>query len=245
MKKVLIVGATSTIAQEVCKCFARDSAWLFLVGRNHANVTMIAEDLRIRGAGKVESLCLDLDIPDYHCEIVSMAAKALDGLDLALIAHGTLPNQKVCEQNVETTLKEFMTNCLSVISLLTHLANYFENQRRGGVAVITSVAGDRGRPSNYVYGAAKGAVSIFLQGLRNRLSKVGVRVLTIKPGLVDTPMTAGLPKNMLFADPAAVGTRIYHALLREEEIVYVPWFWRWIMLVVRTIPDFIFKRMTL
>jgi decaprenylphospho-beta-D-erythro-pentofuranosid-2-ulose 2-reductase len=245
MKKVLIVGATSTIAQEVCKCFARDSAWLFLVGRNQANVNVIADDLRIRGAGKVESLCLDLDIPGFHSDIVSMAAKALDGLDMALIAHGTLPNQKVCEQNVETTLKEFMTNCISVISLLTHLANYFEKQRSGCVAVITSVAGDRGRQSNYVYGAAKGAVSIFLQGMRNRLSKVGVRVLTIKPGLVDTPMTAGLPKSVLFADPSAVGKRIFNAIMRGEEIVYVPWFWRWIMLIIRTIPESVFKRMTL
>jgi short-subunit dehydrogenase len=138
-----------------------------------------------------------------------------------------------------------MTNCISVISLLTHLANYFEKQRSGCVAVITSVAGDRGRQSNYVYGAAKGAVNIFLQGMRNRLSKVGVTVLTIKPGLVDTPMTAGLPKNFLFADPAVVGTRIFNAIMRGKEIVYVPWFWRWIMLIIRTIPESVFKRMKL
>ena len=245
MKKVLVVGATSTIAQEVSKCFAEDSAWLFLVGRNQANLTVIAEDLRIRGAGKIESVCLDLDTLGLHSELVSTATKALGGLDIALIAHGTLPNQKVCEQNVETTLKEFMTNCISVVSLLTHLANYFEKQRYGCIAVITSVAGDRGRQSNYIYGAAKGAISIFLQGMRNRLSKVGVRVLTIKPGLVDTPMTAGLPKTFLFADPSVVGKRIFKAIMKGEEIVYVPWFWRWVMLIIRTIPESIFKRMKL
>jgi decaprenylphospho-beta-D-erythro-pentofuranosid-2-ulose 2-reductase len=245
MKKVLVVGATSTIAQEVSKCFAEDSAWLFLVGRNQANLTVIAEDLRIRGAGKIESVCLDLDTLGLHSELVSTATKALGGLDMALIAHGTLPNQKVCEQNVETTLKEFMTNCISVVSLLTHLANYFEKQRYGCIAVITSVAGDRGRQSNYIYGAAKGAISIFLQGMRNRLSKVGVRVLTIKPGLVDTPMTAGLPKTFLFADPSVVGKRIFNAIMKGEEIVYVPWFWRWVMLIIKTIPESIFKRMKL
>lgn len=245
MKKVLIVGATSTIAQEVSKCFAKDSAWLFLVGRNQANLTVIAEDLRIRGAGKVESLCLDLDTHGLHGELVSTATTALGGLDIALIAHGTLPSQKVCEQNVETTLKEFTTNCISVVSLLTHLANYFEKQRYGCIAVITSVAGDRGRQSNYIYGAAKGAISIFLQGMRNRLSKVGVRVLTIKPGLVDTPMTAGLPKTFLFADPSVVGKRIFKAIMKGEEIVYVPWFWRWVMLIIKTIPESIFKRMKL
>lgn len=245
MKKVLIIGATSTIAQEVSKCFAKDSAWLFLVGRNQGKLTVIAEDLRIRGAGKIESLSLDLDNLGLHSELVSTATEALGGLDIALIAHGTLPNQKFCEENVDSTFKEFRTNCISVVSLLTHLANYFEKQRCGCIAVITSVAGDRGRQSNYVYGAAKGAISIFLQGMRNRLSKTGVSVLTIKPGLVDTPMTAGLPKNFLFADPSLVGRRIFIAIMKGEEIVYVPWFWRWIMFMIRVIPESIFKKMQL
>ncbi|MEO7863983.1 MAG: SDR family oxidoreductase [Nitrospirales bacterium] len=245
MKKVLIIGATSAIAQEVSKCFAQDSAWLFLVGRSQGKLTIIAEDLLIRGAGKVESLSLDLDNLGLHGELVLTATKALGGLDVALIAHGTLPNQKECQQHVETTLKEFTTNCISAISLLTHLANYFEGQRCGCLAVITSVAGDRGRQSNYVYGAAKGAISIFLQGMRNRLSKEGVRVLTIKPGFVDTPMTAGLPKNFLFADPAVVGKRIFDAIMKGEDIVYAPWFWRWIMLIIKVIPESIFKKLQL
>ena len=245
MKKVLIIGATSTIAQEVSKCFAKDSAWLFLVGRSQEKLTVIAEDLMIRGAGKIESLALDLDNMGSHAELVPAAIKALGGLDVALIAYGTLPNQKACQQHVETALKEFTTNCTSAVSLLTHLANYFEEQRGGCIAVITSVAGDRGRQSNYVYGAAKGALSIFLQGMRNRLSKEGVRVLTIKPGFVDTPMTAGLPKNFLFADPAVVGKRIFDAIMKGEDIVYVPWFWRWIMLIIKVIPESIFKKLQL
>lgn len=245
MKKVLIIGATSTIAREVSKCFAADSAWLFLVGRSQEKLTVIAEDLLIRGAGKIESFALDLDNLSLHAELVPAAIKALGGLDVVLIAYGTLPNQNACQQHVETTLKEFTTNCTSAISLLTHLANYFEEQRAGCIAVITSVAGDRGRQSNYVYGAAKGALSIFLQGMRNRLSKEGVRVLTIKPGFVDTPMTAGVPKNFLFADPAVVGKRIFTAIMNGEEILYVPWFWRWIMLIIKGIPESIFKKLQL
>jgi decaprenylphospho-beta-D-erythro-pentofuranosid-2-ulose 2-reductase len=245
MKKVLIIGATSAIAREVSKCFAADSAWLFLVGRSQEKLTVIAEDLLIRGAGKIESLALDLDNMGSHAEIVPAAINALGGLDVVLIAYGTLPNQNVCQQHVETALKEFTTNCTSAVSLLTHLANYFEKQRGGCIAVITSVAGDRGRQSNYVYGAAKGALSIFLQGLRNRLSKEGVRVLTIKPGFVDTPMTAGVPKNFLFADPAVVGKRIFTAIMNGEEILYVPWFWRWIMLIIKGIPESIFKKLQL
>lgn len=245
MKKVLIIGATSAIAQEVSKCFAKDSAWLFLVGRNQGKLTVIADDLLVRGAGKVESLSLDLDTLGLHSELVPAVTKALGGLDVALIAYGTLPNQRDCEQHVETALKEFTTNCISAVSLLTHLANYFEKERSGCIAVITSVAGDRGRQSNYIYGAAKGAIGIFLQGMRNRLSKAGVKVLTIKPGFVDTPMTAGIPKNFLFADPSVVGKRIFNAIMSGKDIAYVPWFWRWIMLVIKVIPESIFKKLQL
>src|SRR5205823_5927368 len=131
---------------------------------------------------------LDLNDFDRHQEMVETAIQTLDGLDMVLISHGTLRDQQKCELSVEETLKEFTTNCTSVIALLTILANYFEQQKRGCIAVVSSVAGDRGRQTNYVYGAAKGAVSIFLQGLRGRLHKSRVTVVTIKPGMVDTPM---------------------------------------------------------
>jgi decaprenylphospho-beta-D-erythro-pentofuranosid-2-ulose 2-reductase len=146
---------------------------------------------------------------------------------------------------VEEILKEFTTNCTSVISLLTILADYFEQQRRGCIAVISSVAGDRGRQSNYVYGAAKGAVTVFLQGLRNRLHKSGVAVITIKPGTVDTPMTASLKKGLLFASASSVGQGIYAAMKNRKEIVYLPWYWRPIMFIVRSIPEPIFKKLSL
>ncbi|MGB4782662.1 SDR family oxidoreductase [Candidatus Methylomirabilis sp.] len=242
---MLIIGATSEIAYETGKLFAAERAWLFLVGRHPEKLAAVADDLQVRGAGRVEIFSLDLTELDRHQELLAKATEALGGLDAVLIAHGTLPNQRACEQSVPDTMKEFATNCLSVISLVTLLANYCEQQRYGSIAVITSVAGDRGRRSNYVYGAAKGAVDLFLQGVRSRLANAGVSVITIKPGFVDTPMTAALPKNALFASAHAVGKGIYKAMLRPKDVVYLPWFWRWIMAIVKVVPESLFKRMSL
>lgn len=245
MHKVLVIGATSKIAHETSKVFAATGAWLVLVGRNQAKLAAVADDLRVRGAGKVEVLLNDLNQIDRHPEMVRSATEAFGGLDMALIAHGTLPDQRSCEQSVEETMKELSTNCLSVISILTLLANYFEPQRRGCIAVITSVAGDRGRQSNYVYGMAKGGVSLFLQGMRNRLFKAGVQVVTIKPGFVDTPMTASFSKNFLYANAQTVGKRIYRSMIKGNDVVYVPWFWRWIMVLIKIIPERVFKQIRL
>jgi short-subunit dehydrogenase len=173
------------------------------------------------------------------------AITSLGELDMLLIAHGTLGDQRKCEQSVSETMQELQTNCLSVISLLTIGANYFEQRRHGCMAVVSSVAGDRGRKSNYVYGTAKAAVSVFLQGLRNRLSSVGVSVVAIKPGYVATPMTAHMKAGLLTANPKSVGRGIYQAMMKGKDVVYLPWFWRPIMFVVRSIPESIFKRLSL
>lgn len=243
--KVLVIGATSAIAQEVSKWFAAERAELFLVARNEDKLKAVADDLLVRGATRVEVLAADLTNTHRHAELRERTIATLGGLDVALVAHGTLPDQMQCQQDRDLTIAEFTTNCVSVVSLLTELANYFESQRRGCIAVISSVAGDRGRQSNYIYGAAKGAVSIFLQGLRGRLQRAGVTVLTIKPGFVDTPMTAAIPKNFLFARPERVGKKIFEAIVKRNDVLYVPWFWRWIMLVIKLIPERIFKKIPL
>lgn len=230
------------MAQEATKCFAADGAELFLVGRSAQKLQDVADDLTVRGAKRVETFVVDLDDLGQHAAMLDAATAAFDGLDAVLLAYGTLGDQRKCELSVAETMREFTTNCTSVIALLTLLANYFEGQRRGIIAVITSVAGDRGRRSNYVYGATKGAVSLFLQGLRGRLSDAGVTVLTIKPGLVDTPMTAHLKKGLLFASPRTVGQGIYRAMQARKEVVYLPRYWQLIMLVVRAIPERMFKR---
>jgi decaprenylphospho-beta-D-erythro-pentofuranosid-2-ulose 2-reductase len=243
--KVLIIGATSAIAQETARCFARDGAQLFLVARSADKLKAVAADLHVYGAQRVETYVLDVNELAEHQALLDQAISSLDGLDMLLIAHGSLGDQQFCEKSVELTIKELTTNATSVISLLTLSANYFEQQKRGCIAVISSVAGDRGRQSNYVYGTAKAAVSTFMQGLRNRLAKAGVTVLTVKPGFVDTPMTANKPKGLLFAQPRSVGQGIYKAMLEGRDIVYLPWFWRPIMFIVRCIPERIFKRLSL
>jgi len=245
MHRVLIIGATSAIAQEVAKIYAADGSQIFLVARNSQKLEQVDEDLSVRGADSVEKLSLDLADIERHEEIVAAIDKLPGGIDIALIAHGTLPDQKACEIKVHDTLQELQINFLSTVSLLTLLANYFEKRGSGCIAVISSVAGDRGRQSNYVYGAAKGGLSIFLQGLRNRLSKTGVCVLTIKPGFVITPMTAEFKKGILWAQPKKVAKDIVSAIRKRKNVLYAPWFWRWIMLVIRTIPENIFKRMSL
>src|SRR5262249_41695773 len=166
-------------------------------------------------------------------------------IDMLLIAHGTLGDQRKCELSVEETLKELNNNCLSVISLLTISANYFEQRRRGCIAVISSIAGDRGRKSNYVYGTAKGALTTFLQGLRNRLSSYGVAVVTIKPGPVTTPMTVHMKKRALVANAQAVGQGIYEAMMKKKDVVYLPWYWQPIMFIIKGIPERIFKHLSL
>jgi decaprenylphospho-beta-D-erythro-pentofuranosid-2-ulose 2-reductase len=240
---VLIIGATSAIAHETAKCFAIQGAALLLVGRNAEKLGTLAADLKVHGAKKVETFALDLNELPRHAEIIDAAVKHLGGLDAALIAHGTLTDHQRAQTDVPYLLQEFTTNGLSYLSLLTLLGNHFEAQRSGVIGVITSVAGERGRGSNYTYGAAKGAVSQFAGGLRNRLSKAGVAVVTIKPGFVDTPMTAGLKKNPLYASPQAVGRRIHAAMLKGENIVYVPFFWALIFLIIRNIPERIFKKL--
>ncbi len=165
--------------------------------------------------------------------------------DTVLIAHGTLSDQKACEASVELTLREIDTNALSVVALLTRIANRLEQRRAGTIAVISSVAGDRGRGSNYVYGSAKALVTAFLSGLRQRLGKSGVGVVTIKPGFVDTPMTAAFAKGPLWASPEKVAKGIVRALDRRSDTVYLPGFWWTIMFIIRAIPERLFWRLSL
>ncbi|MFR0689047.1 SDR family oxidoreductase [Enterobacterales bacterium AE_CKDN230030158-1A_HGKHYDSX7] len=245
MKKILIVGATSAIAEATARRFATRGAELFLLARNQERLASLAEGLTACGASAVHSASFDASDFSRHQGALAAALETLGGLDLVLIAHGTLGDQKACEQDAAATLSELNTNALSVISLLTPLANYFEKQGHGSIAVISSVAGDRGRQSNYVYGTAKGALSIFLQGLRNRLFKSGVQVLTIKPGFVDTPMTAAFPKGPLWATPEKVAGDIDKAIARGKDVLYTPGFWCLIMAIIRSIPELIFKRLSL
>jgi short-subunit dehydrogenase len=241
--KILILGANSMIAHEVAKLFAADGAEFCLVARNADRLSATGDDLMSRGAPRVEMIIADLDDLGGHASLIESAWTQMGGIDAALVAHGTLGEQKRSEREVDEALRQFNTNATSYVSLLTLLGNRFEQQRRGCIAVISSVAGDRGRGSNYVYGSAKSAVSAFTSGLRARLSKADVAVVTIKPGLVDTPMTEGIRKGPLAADPVKVGRRIYEAMLKGEDVLYTPWFWGPIMLAIRGMPERVFKKL--
>ena len=244
-KNILIIGATSAIAKATLRIYAEQNHNLYLVARNEEQLKTIAEDAKIRGANQVEFMACDLAELNAHQALMEKVYTSYPTLDIVLIAHGTLPNQQACQENVETALQEININALSTISLLTLLANRFETQKSGSIAVISSVAGDRGRQSNYVYGAAKGMVSTFLQGLRNRLNDSNVQVLDIKPGFVDTPMTAEFKKGALWAQPEQVAQNIIKAINSGRNTLYTPWFWWGIMFIIRNIPEFIFKKLKL
>ena len=241
MRRVVIFGATSAIAQATARLFAAEGARLFLVGRNAERLEAVAADLRTRGAQHVGTAVADLAVVDGHPALVAQAHQALDGLDAILIAHGTLGNQQDSQQDAGTMLRELNTNFLSPASLVHAVLPVMA---RGTIAVIGSVAGDRGRQSNYVYGAAKGGLRVFAQGVRHRLAASGVDLVLVQPGFVDTPMTAGVPKGgPLWATPDRVARDIHRAMGRgRPAILYTPWFWRWIMLVIRLVPDALFRR---
>ena len=242
---VLVLGATSSIAIATMRQLAAPNRRFMLVGRNSNRLTAVAQDLLARGAQAVDTWVMDLDDTTGHPEMLGIAEQRLGKFDLALIAHGVLGDQQAAEADFESAAAILHTNFISTVSLLTWLGNYFQAQRRGTLAVISSVAGDRGRKSNYVYGASKGALNIFLDGLRNRIDRDGVQVLTIKPGFVATPMTAHVPKNALFASPEQVAKGILQAVDQRRDVVYVPRFWSLIMLLVCAIPGSRFKKMNM
>jgi short-subunit dehydrogenase len=243
--RVLVLGATSAIASGVMRPLAEQGAHFYLVARNPEKLHAVASDLLTRGASAVFMQAMDLDDTAAHGALLAEAVKRLETIDLALLAHGVLGDQEKAQSDYAATEAILRTNFLSAVSLITWLANYFESTRQGTLAVISSVAGDRGRKSNYIYGTSKGALNIFLDGVRNRIDRSGVHVLTIKPGFVATPMTAHLPHTALFAHPSAVGRGILKAIEKRKDVAYVPPIWAWIMLIIRSVPNSIFKKLNL
>lgn len=239
MERVLILGATSAIAAEVAVLHALRGDTLYLVGRNATKLDHVAQR-----CGQVQVYTQVADFTDHHASpaLISHAISTLGGVDRVLIAHGLLPDQLKTEQDFHAAHEALNTNFLSVVSLLIPLVNHLEQAGRGRLAVITSVAGERGRPRNYTYGAAKGALNLYLQGVRSRLHGRNIHITTLKLGPVDTPMTLSHPKNPLFGKPITVAHDILHAMDAGAGEVYVPSFWRWIMPVVRHTPEFLFQR---
>jgi len=237
--KTLILGATSAIAAEVAKVCADRGDQLFLVGRDPDKLRAVVASV---GDAVVGFASCDFNECDQAEARVAEWIGALGGLDIALIAHGYLGDQQRSEHEVRYAEEIIRTNFVSVVSLLMPLANFFEAQGYGHLAAITSVAGERGRPRNYTYGAAKSGLTCYLEGMRSRLYKRGVRVHNLKLGPVATPMSEGHPRNALWGEKRRVAAGIVRAMSRRWHVAYLPRSWRWVMAIVRCLPESVFQR---
>jgi short-subunit dehydrogenase len=243
IQSAMVFGASSAIATAFCRILARHGARLHLIGRDPEALRALASDLELRGAKSVAISVADLSDTGLHEQLVTECWESLGEPGLVLLAHGSLGAQTACEADWEQQHAQIQTNLLSHLSLLTILANKFEQQRSGCLAAISSVAADRGRASNYIYGAAKAGLSCYLGGLRNRLAPVGVRVVDLRPGPVDTPMTAELSKGPLWSDPERVARAMVRALAYRNGTVYLPFYWRPIMWIVKLMPDALIRKL--
>ena len=243
MSFVFIIGAKSDIARATAKEYAKHGYDLYLAARNATELEDFANDLHIRFNRKV--VCKELDILAYDTH--EQTYQSLEPKPSGVIsAVGYLGNQELAQTDTCETERIINTNYTGVVNILNIIANDFEQRRDGFIVAISSVAGDRGRKSNYIYGSAKAALTAYLSGLRNRLHDPGVHVLTVKPGFVATKMTEGmdLPEK-LTAQPEDVATNIYQAQQKGVHVLYTKWLWKWIMLIIKTIPEWQFKKLRL
>ena len=242
MSYLLIIGARSDIARACAREYAKNGYDLYLAARNAAELSAFARDVTTRTQQRVK--LLELDILDYQSHqgfYDSMEEKPLG----VISAVGYLGKQEQAQGDFEEAQKIMGTNYTGVVSLINIIANDFERRRSGFIVGISSVAGDRGRKSNYLYGSAKAAFTAYLSGLRNRLYEAQVHVLTVKPGFVATKMTEGmdLPEK-LTAQPDEVASDIFQAQQNGKNVLYTKWIWRWVMMVIKMIPEWKFKRMS-
>jgi len=242
---IVIFGATSAVAQELARIHAKAGDSILLIARNDSHLKSVADDLLARGSPQVESITCDLDDIQNHTDLLNDINEMFSDISKYYFFYGVLPDQEACQNSFDMTNNAITTNFLSVISLLTLIANKIEKETNRGIIAVSSVAGDRGRQSNYIYGTAKGALTIFLQGLRNRLYKANCTVTTIKPGFIDTPMTRDFKKGALWATPEKVARDTYIAAQKGKDEIYSPGFWMLIMFIIKNIPEIIFKRLSL
>ncbi|HEY4103661.1 MAG TPA: SDR family NAD(P)-dependent oxidoreductase [Polyangiaceae bacterium] len=237
--RVLILGATSAIAAECARIYAERGDRLHLVGRDAEKLRRVAE--RCAGTTLTTAQADFADLSQNEA-VIAEAFATLGHVDIALIAHGALGDQLESERDFASAESILRVNFTSAVSLLIPLANRLEAAKAGKIGVITSVAGDRGRPRNYTYGAAKGALNVYLQGLRTRLYPSGVSITTLKVGPVDTPMTRDHKKHPLFGQPASVAQSIVHAIDARKAEAYIPAFWALIVPIVKSVPESLFQR---
>ncbi|MCZ7647511.1 MAG: SDR family oxidoreductase [Planctomycetota bacterium] len=245
-RSVLILGATSSVARALAAEFAACGYELFLAARPGEDLDAVAADVALRKRARVHACPLDaLDFDSHDAFWNGIVERVGESLAGVVLCFGYLGDQAKGQQDPDEARRIVDTNFTAAVSLLNRAANYLEPRKRGFVCALSSVAGDRGRQSNYLYGAAKAGLSAYLQGLRNRLFKAGVKVTTIKPGFMDTRMTFGKPGLFLVAAPEKAARQVFRALAAGKDVAYVPGFWWPIMSVIRCVPEFVFKRLKL
>ena len=242
-KRVIILGALSAIGEMTARLYAGEGAHLLLAGRNAERLESVASDLKARGAGRCLGWPIDLAKIADPFQTFQEMVDALGGADDVLLFYGVLGDQERAERDVAEARTIIKVNFSSAAEWSLAAAGHLEAQGHGALVVVSSVAGDRGRRSNYVYGASKGALTLLVQGIAHRLAPSAARAVVMKLGYVDTPMTDGFAKRgLLWASPEQVALSIRRAAEGRQPMVYAPWFWRWIMLLVRSVPAWIFHR---
>ena len=243
MQNVLILGATSDLAQAIARRFAAAGWSLTLAARNMNVLEPVAGDLRVRSKSKVSIVPFDAtDFESHSLFYTSLKEKP----DVVICVFGYMGDQMLARTDFEEVQKTIHINFTGAVSILNIVAHDFEQRGQGSIIGISSVAGDRGRQSNYIYGSAKAGFTAYLSGLRNRLGKSGAHVMTVKPGFCRTKMTENLElPAALTAEPDQVAQAVFHGLEQKHNVVYTLWMWRWIMLMIRMIPEFIFKKLNM
>ena len=245
MEKVIVYGATSAVATAVIQRMLERGDDVVMVGRNEQKLSATSEHLFVLTKKRASFITSDFSDAKALRQSVKDADKQLSGATVCLIAQGSLTRQEYAINDSKELQEAFAVNCFSVLFILQEIRLLFMEKKCGNIAVITSPAGDRGRQSNYIYGSSKGAVSIFLQGLRNELFPHDIKVLDIKPGFIDTPMTKDISKGPLFVKPEKVAQDIIHAISKGKKILYTPWYWKWVMLIIKNLPSCVFDRLKL
>lgn len=244
--RALILGAKSAIARAIARGLSEEGWDLILAARESGRLEPFASDIRLRTQRQVDAVEFDALADASFSSLPASLQRNFGEFDLVVLVFGYLGDQQRARRDTAEIEKILRTNFTAAAIVLSHLANYLvERGKPGGIIAVSSVAGDRGRQSNYFYGAAKGALTLFLQGLRNRLARTRVHVLTVKPGFVHTPMTADMEGMFLVAEPERVAGDILRAYKKRRDVLYTPWYWRYIMLLVKCIPECVFKRLQL
>ena len=242
-KRILVFGATSAICHEVLKLYAAQGASFVLAARNSEKMAAIADDLKARGARAAATHCYDFNDWQQHEDAVILGVQSLGEIDIAIVAHGSLPEQAECESS-SAALKACMDDNFTSTAIITQAcAQQLSRQGCGTLAVVSSVAGDRGRKSNYAYGAAKAGIDTLLQGLQGRFAGNAVRIVNIKPGMIISPMTAHMEHGAIWATAADIAPAIVHAITRGRRVCYVPGYWRFIMFIIRALPTAVLARL--